>query len=50
MFVYRLCRHIIYNFRPGTGAPGDTALLVLVRPYGDRVIRSMKNQWYDCDP
>lgn len=37
-FVYRLCRHMVYKFsdiRPGTGAPGDTALPVLVRPYDD---------------
>jgi len=26
--------HHLQIFRPGTGAPGDTALPVLVRPYG----------------
>ena len=34
LFVYNLCRHILYTTGPGAGAPGDTAPPVLVRPYG----------------
>ena len=34
LLVYNLCKDILYTSGPGTGAPGDTALPVLVRPCG----------------
>ena len=33
-YVKYLCKDILYTSGPGTGAPGDTAPPVLVRPYG----------------